>query len=438
MGTVPVGLKGTVLKGVGTGPKGWGQELLGVVIVGIGLVVGWCVWQRRCGLRVTGGDLIGAGVVFGLLAAVVLLHPLTAPNGLGVYAGKAKLWLMSGGIPADFGTNPAYAVLQPAYPPGLTLLALFADKVGGVCGDWLIQLLSAVCGGLLLLTLSVGRERSGWGKLSLVTLPTLAFVLSPIAVRMFSGFYAEPFAALLLVMGARAIGTGRNGLGWTLMGCAALFRTEAAFLAFFFWLFLRLFMRREGECPVASWRGLLSVIGPALLWQVVCRYMGAQVYDFDFTSFPSFARVGSAMLAALGAAFAGCLQNGAVVPLTVVGVLAAWQLSAARNGTRAPRPAVPSGCYAGECLSGNTAALLAVVATVMVGTLILGFNVSSQFDWILRQTMPRFIWLSAAILLVSLYFPSDFATSCNVRNYYVIITQILKQKAVPRSCGLES
>ena len=42
---------------------------------------------------------------------------------------------------------------------------------------------------------------------------------------------------------------------------------------------------------------------------------------------------------------------------------------------------------------------LAVLAFLAAGALILGFCVSPHFGWILRNTVPRTVWLATSVLL---------------------------------------
>ena len=68
-------------------------------------------------------QIAAATLVAVAMGAVALSHPLLAPNGLGVYGGKAKLLYECGGSPESFLNSAGGMALQPSYPPGLTLLA---------------------------------------------------------------------------------------------------------------------------------------------------------------------------------------------------------------------------------------------------------------------------------------------------------------------------
>lgn len=83
-------------------------------------VAGFATGCRRGLLR----SSVASILVMTAFGCVVMSHPLLEPNGLGVYGGKAKLWFLCGGMPSWFMASSGGAVLQPAYPPGTTELAI--------------------------------------------------------------------------------------------------------------------------------------------------------------------------------------------------------------------------------------------------------------------------------------------------------------------------
>ena len=171
--------------------------------------------------------LIAAG-----LGYVALSHPLLAPNGLGTYGGKAKLLYACGGIPESFLNSTGGMALQTSYPPGLTLLAYLHFLLSGGCGDRLVQLVVVFAMAALCLALLRGSSHP-W-----CALPIALYCVLPIAIRITSGFYAEPFVALLLVLGWRMMRNGRLFVGALVMGMAGLFRPEAGVVVVFFGLFV--------------------------------------------------------------------------------------------------------------------------------------------------------------------------------------------------------
>lgn len=83
-------------------------------------VAGFATGCRRGLLR----SSVASILVMTAFGCVVMSHPLLEPNGLGVYGGKAKLWFLCGGMPSWFMASSGGAVLKPAYPPGVTELAI--------------------------------------------------------------------------------------------------------------------------------------------------------------------------------------------------------------------------------------------------------------------------------------------------------------------------
>lgn len=345
----------------------WWMEIRGLLVVTALFAAGWLAWRRACGISVARASFAGTVLVTVLLGSVALQHPLIPPNGLGVYAGKAKLFLLSHGIPGGFWTDHGYALYQQAYPPGLTALALLFDATNWCCGERLIQLLPVLACALLFLTLTSGR-RICWAWVW----PAL-FVLSPLAIRLCSGFYAEPFAALMLAMGWRAAQKGRTALGWTLAGAAGLFRPEGLVLALACWTAGRLLVGRR----FAPWTGLALAVLPAVVWQAFCAGVGARVYDFDFTAMPSAMRLMAALGCVATSAFGRFFELGGcalAAPVALVGVLF--------SGKR--RRFLAAGC-------------LAAALAIGAGVVALGFNVSPHFDWLSRETLPRVLWTACVI-----------------------------------------
>ena len=286
---------------------------------------------------------------------------LRPPNGLGVYAGKAKLLLACGGLPAGFWTDPAYAVYQPSYPPGMTLAAALVFRLAGVSDRGLVSLVvpAALAGIFFLLAGRGGGFRRG--------LAAALYVSCPLALRMGSGFYAEPCAALCLVGGAALMARGRPALGWWVVGGAALFRHEALLLAGLLWCAERL----RGGRDVASAGQAVRALLPGVAWQILAASCGARIYDFDFAQLPDWSRAAQAAGASLRILTLGCGEVGGGA------LLAALCAGGAARRVRAG----------------------AVFAFLAAGALLLGFSVSPHFGWMLANTLPRTVWLATALVL---------------------------------------
>ena len=336
------------------------------------LVYSW-VAARGGAFRFKVLDLSLAALAFAVLSAVSLKVGFSAPNGFAVYAGKAKLLLAAGGVPQGFWTSPEFAVCQPSYPPGMVFPAIVSFAVSGGFGESLLQLFVPLALALLFLEIVGEGPRS-----PIRSLIALSFVLSPLAMRMAAGYYAEPMAALLVAMGLNAVKRGRSMRGWALVGVAALFRLECLVLAAAL-LLCGGVCRESGKNDLKWWLRTALCLSPGVAWNVFAILHGAHVQGFDFFSFPSPHRI----CVASESAFASVLflRNG-LVPLCLVAI------------------AVAISIVHGERILARKW-LLACFAALLAGIAILGFNESAHYAWIVDNVMPRFVWLCALPLLVS-------------------------------------
>lgn len=311
--------------------------------------------------------VVAALVVASLLGCIALNHTLLEPNGLGTYGGKAKLLYLSGGLPgAYFGTVGANA-LQPSYPPGLTLLACFHFLLSGGCGDRLVQLL----GVFAMAMICIGLLCRG---IDLRCSPAIAlYLLSPVSIRMTSGFYAEPFAALTLLVGWGMIGRGRPLAGASVLGLAGMFRPEAGLVAVAFAL---------GGCPGAGVkRSMMMVLVsavPSLAWMVFVRVLGCGgVPDWDFLAIPRFSQMAVALL-----------REVRFIGVTALPVALILYLVRPLHRPRIGREAL--------------AALLPAVVLLVLIPMACGFHTSSHADWMMENTIPRLAWYVLVVPLGAL------------------------------------
>ena len=343
------------------------RESVGVVVVLSVMLALWAWWRRSNGAFPSKWTFCCAAIVLVVLSILTLTHTLTSPNGLGVYAGKAKLFLMSGGIPRGFFTLPEYAIYQPSYPPGLTLAALCAYVVSLACGDWLVQLIVPFALSLLFLELADFTS-------SLVALAVaLAVVLVPVAIKMAGGFYAEPLAALVLAMGLHRVWRRGDWAGWLMAGASGLFRHECIVLVVALWAAEKL------SGAGAKWRHLAVAGVFSFAWESFACLAGARVYDFDFCSWPA----GQRIFLALEAAFS-------------------WKVVAA----------VVVLCAAGGRRCGHVAA--AALLFLLASALLAGFSVTPNFEWFLANTVPRVAWLAVVPLAARAIF-ENMQTTTNER-----------------------
>ena len=335
-------------------PTIWREAVALAVVVGA-LVTLWGVFNRRLARPVARAQVLGALGVFIALAAAALAHPLSTPNGLGVYGGKAKLLYLAQALPGDFWTARAFAVFQSAYPPGLTLLAWLVDVLAGGCGERLLQLLVPAALALVFLELTVDApSRRAYVVAALV-------MLSPVAFDLAAGFYAEPFAVLCLACGLHALMRGRRAGGALLAGAAAVFRPEGGLLATVFvmlWAWPRLRCCRGTTV-------LAAAALPTLVWQLVCRLAGARLEDVDFAGALDGCRC-VAFAAALG-----------------IGVLRFWATGSAGLVF------LGSGRRMRLAWSGG---LLILAACAVLA----GFQRSPHFAWVADTYAPRLVWMTVA------------------------------------------
>lgn len=316
--------------------------------------------------------LIAAG-----LGYVAVSHPLLAPNGLGTYGGKAKLLYECGGIPESFLNSAGGMALQPSYPPGLTLLAYLHFLLSGGCGDRLVQLVVVFAMTALCLALLRGASRLS------CALPIVLFCVSPLAIRMTSGFYAEPFVALLLVLGWQTMGSGRLFVGALVMGMAGLFRPEAGAAAA---LFAACGCAFRGN-PRAKLIAVVSAVVPTLIWIATCLLLGyGGLTDWNITMMPKTGQVVYAALAVLDALWKQA------IPVFVLLFLV--------------RPDGRRVC--------SREVLLAIVPVALLGCaipLVCGFYDAPHAKWMIDNTVPRLIWHLLPVpmfVMVSQLSPHDF------------------------------
>ena len=303
-------------------------------------------------------QIAAATLVAVAMGAVALSHPLLAPNGLGVYGGKAKLLYECGGSPESFLNSAGGMALQPSYPPGLTLLADLHFLLSGGCGDRLVQLVVVFAMTALCLTLLRGASRPSRA------LPIVLFCVSPLAIRMTSGFYAEPFVALPLVLGWQTMGSGRLFVGALVMGMAGLFRLEAGAAAVIF---------AACGCVVrGNFRTKLivvvSAVVPTLIWIATCRLLGyGGLTDWNVTMMPRFEQVVYAALVVLNSLWK---QS---IPVFVLLFLV--------------RPDERRVC--------SREVLLCILPVALLGCaipLVCGFYDAPYAKWMMDNTIPRLIW----------------------------------------------
>ncbi|MGN0842041.1 MAG: hypothetical protein ACI4QF_02090 [Kiritimatiellia bacterium] len=321
----------------------------------------------RAPLGLTLSSVATALVVAAVLGCIALSHTLLEPNGLGTYGGKAKLLFSCEGLPRDYFTTVAGNALQPSYPPGMTLLAYFHFLLSGGCGDRLVQLLEAFAMGLV----GIGLLRGGSGPRAAV--PVVLYLLSPMAIRTTSGFYAEPFAALMLLVGWNRLVRGEVVRGALILGLSGMFRPEAGVVAVAFAL-----AGCWGQGVRRSLTSAAVAALPAFAWMMTAWLLGyGGVQDWDFLSVPRFGQMAYALLCE--ARFLG---------VTAVPVALVLYLVRPLHRPCIDRPA--------------RRALLAAAALMLIVPILCGFHASSHAAWMMDNTVPRFAWYVLVVPLGAL------------------------------------
>ena len=250
-----------------------------------------------------------------LALCVTLCHTLSPPNGLGMSGGRAALWLLSGGIPEGFFSDPALATMQPSYPPGLALLTLGAWSAAGGVGEWLTQLL-ALAPFCTLLWFLLSRVRGFAARLWV-----FALFCTGTALNMASLYYSEGWMLLFASVGLSRLpraprdgdGTGGIFVSWALIGFGGFFKNEGILFAGLLWIVVRCFRgRRAAPLPA-----LLAGLAPALAWIALSRWNGGALEDYA----PLWAPDGGRFLFALGR----ILRDAFLAPWATV---FAWPLAA--------------------------------------------------------------------------------------------------------------
>ncbi len=355
------------------------REAVGVGVVGLLVLAFGCFAVRGGGGSIDWGAWFCAAIVLVIAGGLALTHTFIAPTGLGVWGGKAKLLFLCGGLPDGFFTDPARAPLQPAYPPGLTLLTLLAYAVSGGCGEWFTQLV-VVFAASALCALLCSRTESWAARLWV-----LAALLTPLSLRMASLYYAEPFVAFLVLAGWMRIRRGRGVLsGWILIGAAGLFKNEGIVLCLVCWAALRLTDGRR----TAPLRGLLAALVLPCAWQVGCRLMGGTLYDFAAPWQPDFACLWTAAVFASRAAF-----------LRPWDYAFAWSFAALLLAFAPFRR-----LFAAKCADerGLRAAAVAACSALVSFVYVLSLSRAPDFDWHLSTALPRLLWIPSLLLLVEI------------------------------------
>jgi len=349
---------------------------------------------------------------FMFVAALALSHTFYAPNGLGVYGGKAKLFYFTGGIPEGFFTDNAYSTYQPAYPPGLAVLTLLSYIISGGCGEWLTQLMPVFATAVLMWVLC-GNTVSAWGMLWV-----LAAFANGLVLHMATLYHAEPFVALFVILGWLRLRENKDDWrGWLLLGIAGLFKNEGLVVACAVWGVYAVYTTMKNMKNMKNMKSMkklpmsllsmskyfLLVAALPVAWHVSCRLAGATLYDYAPVWEPDWAKFAAASEHILKTVFYKPWRYGFAYPLAVLAPV--LLLSANRKEYK-------------PVLAASLTMLLCMPAFAYVYSL----SRSPFFEWHLGSSAARLLWVPSLpviceILRLKVKFKEDGRDKSNLTFY---------------------
>lgn len=356
------------------------QGLIGcTAVVGI-LFAGWLSLRSR--RRLCRIDLLLGLAVFLTLAAMAVIAEPSAPNGIGTYGGKAKLFLSSGGIPLGFWRNCEFSVLQPSYPPAMTLVAMLAYFLSGfeftTC--WVQLLVPAM---ISCLYMELASRCNDWRSRAVA----IIFAFSPLTINLASGFYAEPLAALAIAMGINLLMDGRSNRGWTLIGLAGLIRHEGLLIAGVIWCVAAVADCCAGRIRTRElMKSSFFALMPGVCWQILTWHMGASIQGFALNGAFSPDQMVIAATEYLKELTIECGFGGGYLISAMLTYAAVWR---------------ESGEYARRL--GASMAILSIIA--FCGALVMGFCTANDPIWIVETHSSRFLWMSGVPMVVAAIAP---------------------------------
>ena len=336
--------------------KGTIEGILGVTVALAALFIFWHLARVRLPHHPI--LFFAALTVFVALSSVALRFGLTAPNGLGTYAGKARLFILAHGIPDGFWSSCAYSVYQPSYPFAMVVFAFVFFVVGDSFDVFWLQLFVPFVLSLIFVELA-GR------RLMAFTL-AVSYVLCPLAIKLAIGFYAEPLCALVLILGWKNLRVGKPIVGWALIGMAGLVRHEGLLVAVTLSLVYMISKRSF------KWNFFLLASVPGAVWQFLMLVLGAHLQGYDFSQMPSFSGIVMGGLEAVRGLVIG--RNG-----SMIGTLAILMLLIRRTNAT------------------DWTVIISFSLMISASVVLLSFSKTCEFGWLVETVLGRFLWLAAAI-----------------------------------------
>ncbi|MBQ7157749.1 MAG: hypothetical protein IJR86_08165 [Bacteroidaceae bacterium] len=367
------GLSGSVEDGV-VRAKTCDSVFLVAFMAAMLLVVSWLgrlSWSFGRGRRAAVGVLVLA--YFILMTAIALRVGFTPPNGLAVYAGKAKLLYAEHGIPFGFWTQADYSIFQPGYPPLQTLLALCLRCLGA--DVVMLFLMPIVMTSLFVVLLRL----AGSDLLTMRTLLVVAYVMAPMSFRLTAGYYAEPLAAFMLICGFACAIKERLLLGAVIMGLAGLVRLEGVVIAPLAVLLClshrRMLVAGFADCAKNLAAVALSIF-PGGLWLMLICCLGCKLQGFSIAGAFDCGQSLAVARSSLSILSLDLAETGLPLDMCLIMLLS-------RKASRFAVLMIPLGLY-----------LCTSVAAVAAG---MGLHSAGDVQWMLETWLPRYLWLSISI-----------------------------------------
>lgn len=217
------------------------------------------------------------------LILLTLSHSLSPPNGLGTFGGKAFLWYQHNGVPKGFWTQPSFTLFQPAYPPGLSMLALATTCLSKGSDEWLIQLVASVPFVLMCFRM-LCRAHSFAEAIWIISL-----FMTGTALNMGSLFYAEGWMLLFLYEGIACVQQKILVQGWFLIGSAALFKNEGVLFVILVVACVGIGLNALGKKKTRIASVAMAFL-PSVAWISLSHWFGASLQDYAPVWCPNWSR----------------------------------------------------------------------------------------------------------------------------------------------------
>lgn len=308
---------------------------------------------------------------FALVAAFATLsHTFSAPNGFATNGGRAKVWLLSGGLEKSFFTDSAAGFFQSFYPPGVALLTEGVWMLSGGIGEWITQLIGTIPFVATFAVVLAGcRTRLGkWTALILFS--------SPIPWKMATLFYSEGWLLLFLVVGIREISAENRVPGWGIVGAAGVFKSEGILLSFSLLASAAFF----GKIRLRDFLPFTCGVSFPFAWFAFVFCMGD-----DFSGYSMSFNAGNATKAVTEMARLAFWEPWQYGWSAFFPFFCFWQKRHHGEKSRLHRFFAPSAVF--------------LATSLLLFPVIYAFSSPYDIDWQIRTSLPRLMWGGAVVSL---------------------------------------